>query len=126
MRLERPDWRWLVAAAVILGGSAGGALAGPWPQPEGHGFVITTVSVLDAENRANRPNPAFGQGSYREYVLGSYAEYGLTNRVTIGAQPQFDIAQLKTDHGTRATSGFGDLELFARTVVWQQSEWWGA
>lgn len=106
-------------AAVPQAALAGG----PWPQPQGHGFAITTLGFLTAENTAGIPNPAYGDGRYGQYLLSSYIEYGLTDKLTLGAMPEFEVAQLRTAQRTLTTTGFSDLELFARNVAWQESQW---
>ena len=117
-------WKCALCAAILLLPCSAGAA--PWPQPEGHGFAITTVNVTEAKINAGTPNPAFGKGDYRQYIVSSYIEYGLTSRITLGAIPEFEFVRFKTGSAALTTSGFGDVELFARTVVWQQAEWWGA
>ncbi len=116
---------WTTAA--VIGGAAmtcviaaTPASAAPWPQPEGHGFLINTFTFQQAQNHAGIPNPAFGNGTFREYAVGPYFEYGLTNSVTVGAAAD---PQLRTLSTASATGGLGDIDLFIRPTIWRNDDW---
>jgi hypothetical protein len=99
------------------------AFAGPWPQPEGHGFVINQFSFVQANNHAGIPNPANGNGTFQKFDFTPYVEYGLTDTVTVGAAPHFDLRQLATGTTTSNTVGVGDIDLFARKTMWSDGYW---
>jgi protein XagA len=101
----------------------GRALAGPWPLPEGQGLVINSFGFLQAQNAAGIPNPAYGSGTFRRFELDDYSEYGLTDQITLSASLNGQVRDLVTSDLTRSTAGFGDVELGARTVIWQSGPW---
>lgn len=109
--------------ALLTAGLVPPALAAPWPQAEGQGFLIDTLSFVQADNHAGIPNPAYGNGTFRHFDLGSYLEYGLTNETTLGASAHLQLRQLETDATTLNSAGVGDIELFARPTVWRDESW---
>jgi protein XagA len=105
-------------AALIVLARAAPAAAQAWPEPRGHGFVITTFTYTNAQNNAGIPNPASGQGTFTRYAVTPYVEYGLTDKLTIGGAPRYEWLNLSTATGNQPTNGFSDIDLFARQVLW--------
>jgi hypothetical protein len=122
VRIRRILFELPIAVACLAAGSAP-TKAGAFLAPPGHGEIIVASSfskstrAFDAHGRLV-PIPA-----YRKFELGTYIEYGLTDRVTLIAQPEADLvhqasvqaappAAAGTDLGAR----FG-LANFGATVV---------
>jgi hypothetical protein len=94
-------------------------LAGPWPQPQGHGFVISSLSYLEADSRLPNANPVVGDGDFSRLGVGVYVEYGVSEHITIGGSAQLAEVRLRGLSESESSSGVGDVELFVRPVVWR-------
>ena len=111
----------MAGSLIACGGT--NAVAGPWPQPEGHGLWINTFGVSQTTNYAGIQNPAYGDGTFRRFGVGSYGEYGLTDRITLSAAADVQLRQLDTGSTLLSTGGLGDIETAARVAVWQSGGW---
>lgn len=105
----------LLAASAVMA-AAGGAAAGPWTQPEGRAQVILKYEDMGAD-RGFGPGGALGDlpADRRDRALGVFAEYGLSDRVTL---------QLKGDWQSGEDAfvdyqGRGPLEIGATWQVWR-------
>lgn len=96
------------------------ALAGPWPQNEGGGILIGSVSYLETDNRLSNTNPAIGDGTYSRLGFGLYGEYGVTDTWTIGGSSRIERVRLHGPVVSGETTGVPDVELFVRKVLWQE------
>jgi hypothetical protein len=98
--------------------AAGTATAGPWTQPAGHGQVIVKYEAMTAD-RGFDPDGASADlpAARRDRSFGVFAEYGLTDRLTL---------QLKSDwqDGEDAFvtyEGRGPLELGLTWQAWRDT-----
>jgi hypothetical protein len=117
-------WRFAWWPAVLLLASSGlapqVAHAGAWPQDEGHGQIITQFTFYQAQTQGfDAQGRAVGKGQYRQLELAPYAEYGLTSRWTIGAQPRLQAVFNNSGSSTTSASGLAELNVFARYTVWR-------
>ena len=75
-------WGLPMLAAALL--AAGPVAAGPWTQPKGQGQVIVKYESMRAEEGFDPSgDPAPLPAERRDDVLGVFAEYGLTDRLTL-------------------------------------------
>lgn len=95
------------------------AVAGPWPVPEGEVFAVNTLTFHRADNGDDGRGLSTGDGTLTRWEYSPYIEYGLTDTITLGANPRFQHVVQETGQGDNTTTGFGDLDLFARTVAWR-------
>lgn len=60
--------------------------------------------------------------TYRKYELNPYIEYGLSDRLTVGANIFLDkVSQYDTTSSQNRTNlGIGDSEFFARSQIWKK------
>jgi hypothetical protein len=106
----------LVAALAL---PQGDVLAGAWTQEAGSGQVINsfTFYALDQQFDSNRDLEDRGRFTKLEYS--PYIEYGVTDRLTLGAQPFFQALSDEDGPGERDNAGLADVELFARQRLWK-------
>lgn len=110
----------LVAAAAGLGMPR--AWAGAWPQPDGHWLAIETFSDYRAATQGyNQFGQPTGRGSYTQYELAPYIEYGLTPRWTVGFQPRAQEVVQSGLPGTRGATGLVQVNLWARYALFRDS-----
>ena len=105
---------WLASLASIP------ALAGAWPQEEGNWQIIHSVSLYSADEffdplGNNVPQSTFTQRQYNPYI-----EYGWRDHTTIGINAFIQDSSSNGD----SNFGLGDVELFARTLLWQKNPEW--
>jgi hypothetical protein len=91
-------------------------------QPKGHGQAISIVSDYRTSGSLDDHGNPTG-GSYRKLELSTYLEYGLTERITIGAQPFYQWAESGTGTAKQSGEGFGDINIFVRHSLWRRGEW---
>lgn len=96
-----------------------------WPQPEGETLIISTLSDYTADARYDelgRRTPASG---YHKQELSFYTVYGLSESLTLGAQPTFFRLNSRPGFGLgkREMSGFSHIELFARQRLFSGNGW---
>lgn len=102
-------------AALCAAFFAFSAHAGAWTQPAGKGQVIVTGLYSSADSFYNTTGSKQSQATYRKFELNPYLEYGLTDRVTLGANLSLQRASQSND----TNWGVGDSEFFARFRVAQ-------
>jgi hypothetical protein len=82
----------LVASGSLTIATAPAALAGAWTLPRGQTQIISGVIFSDANSRFDNSGGAV-PAAFQKFLFQSYAEYGLTNRVTLILAPEFAIAK---------------------------------
>lgn len=103
-------------AAMALGAVAGPAVAGPWTQPRGQGQWIVKYEDLRAD-RGFDPDGALADlpGERRDTVAGVFAEYGVTDRLTVQFKGDWQSGQdAFVDY-----DGRGPLEIGVTWQVWR-------
>lgn len=76
------------------------ALAGAWTLPKGQTQIITGVIFSDASSRFDNSGGAVPT-AFQKFLIQSYGEYGLTNRVTLILAPEFAIAKTLDTSGRK-------------------------
>ncbi|HTI30511.1 MAG TPA: hypothetical protein VL405_00130 [Sphingomonas sp.] len=105
--------RYLAAGAAALSLSTG-ALAGAWPQDKGKGIVIVTASGSDSSKGFDADGDKIDIADYKKREGFALIEYGLTDHVTLIAQPSFRHVSVQ---GGSTSSGLGYTDLGARVLV---------
>jgi len=94
------------------------AHAGAWTQPEGKGVVIVTATHSVADSVFDTSGRSVPGRDFSKTELRAYAEYGLTDRITLVAQPEW--RHKKTGEGRgEEVDGLGRIDAGARVRVWQ-------
>lgn len=114
---------WPLLAAFlcfILFPSVGFASA--WLEPQGHTQLITTLTYHTSSGRFDdKGNPVVPE--YRRIELAPYAEYGLTDWLTLGAQPRHLWASSGSGALRQTSQGLGDMDVFARAPLANLGPW---
>ena len=92
-------------------------LAGAWTQPENGIYDKLGVNIYYASknfdrngNRAEMP----GNGTFRDFNLTNYIEYGLTRELTLINSIPFKVINNSSTTEANTTTGVGDIDLAAR------------
>ena len=118
-------------------GATNFAFAGAWTQKKGDGLLILNHSYYRASEFINNAGRKQSQPLYQKAEWNPYIEYGLTDKITIGANlfvqylrqdTKQSITQQITPFTTVTTTyngsanniGIGDSELFARFRLYQK------
>lgn len=67
------------------------AKAGAFLAPPGDGDIITATSFSDTTRAFDNNGRLMPVAAYRKFALGTYVEYGLTDAITLVAQPSADL-----------------------------------
>jgi len=105
-------------AALAFAAVAGPAIAGPWAQPKGHGQWIVKYEDMRADRgfdpdgvRADLPDER------RDTVVGVFAEYGLTDQLTV----QFKGDWQSGEDAFVEYEGRGPIEIGVTWQVWRDA-----
>lgn len=115
------------AALVIcaLAGLAPPRADAAWPQPRGEALIITTLSDYRADARFDAAGLRAPAAAYRKQELSIYGVYGVTQSLSLGAQPTFTRLYARPIPGAtrQTTNALSHIELFARQRVWAGDDW---
>lgn len=105
---------WPGIAALVLAGLVPMSLrADAWTQEQGHGQFIVTSSIFET-SRAFDQNGNVARfdytGSFRQFLLNPYLEYGLTNRTTLVVNAFVPFLAFSNEYGRQSSAGLGDVE----------------
>lgn len=127
MRAARTWTRTLFLAAFgfLLSASDMEPAFAAWPQPRGELLTITTLTAYQADTRFNATGQPAETGDFRKQELSLYAAYGLSEKLTLGAQPNLVRVQARPLAGARKRSrtGLSNIELFARYALRTGEGW---
>lgn len=77
-------WGAAVVSGAMLAGLSGPALAGAWVQPKGEGQIIAKIERMKADEAFGPDGQhAAMDGPREDQAAGVFAEYGLTERLTV-------------------------------------------
>lgn len=103
-------------AAMALLATAGSAAAGPWSQPKGQGQIILKYEAMEADRGFDMDGVlADLPADRRDTVLGVFAEYGLTDRLTL----QFKGDWQSGEDAFVDFEGRGPVELGITWQIWR-------
>lgn len=117
----RPHAQSVLLALLSAGLCVSGAFpvqASAWVRFSGNGQVIVTAAVHRATERFDLDGDRTDQATYTRLELNPYFEYGLTDKITIGANSF--VQRVDTGSGTRF--GMGDTELFMRGQLYRSEK----
>ncbi|MBX3507992.1 MAG: hypothetical protein KF714_04345 [Parvibaculum sp.] len=99
------------------------ARSGGWPLPAGTGEIIVTASRLTADERYESDGSKRWTSSYTKHEISPYAEYGLSNKLTLIGEAAWQ--REKTDYFgfTFEDDGFSRVKAGARYAIgtWQKT-----
>ena len=73
-----------IVSGLVIAGLAGPATAGAWVQPKGEGQIIAKIERMRADEAFGPDGQVAAMDGPREdRVAGVFAEYGLTDRLTV-------------------------------------------
>lgn len=105
--------RWLVTASLGAALLPGAAVAGPgpWTMPAGKGRVIATAIYSHASKSFDDDGDARSAPDYDQYQLYLLGEYGLTDDLTVFANPNFGSIDVENEP---SSTGVGFVEVGGR------------
>jgi hypothetical protein len=121
------NWPLRLVFGVLLAlGLAEVAAASAWTLPKGHGQIITTTSLYRSRGGFDDQGQPVPSAQYERVEISSYVEYGLSDRLTIGAEPRHQWASAGSGGAQTRAQAPGDLDLFARYHVLSHGPWTSA
>lgn len=99
---------------IVITGLTSAAHAGAWVQPKGEGLAITQLTQFSSHQYWDTDSTLRPQEPYRKWELQPYAEYGLTDTLTLGGAfyAQYDTQDEEEN------AGIADPEIFLRQRIW--------
>lgn len=96
-----------------------------WLQTRGDGLLISTLSDYRSDARFDDFGVKAPDRAYRKQELSLYGVYGLTDGLTLGAQPGFYHLKVQPGAiaGRQSMLGLSHIELFARTRLLAGDFW---
>ncbi|HET6375551.1 MAG TPA: hypothetical protein VFF88_05845 [Methylocella sp.] len=107
----------LLAAAAVPGGAVAPAHGGAWLLPPGNGQAIVYSAFSDSTRAFNANGQLIPVPDYRKFELGTYIEYGLTERVTLVAAPAYD--RISNPTPGQSYNGLGESEGAVRLGIFR-------
>jgi hypothetical protein len=99
------------------------AFAGAWLMDEGEGKVITQIRHYYAEKKFDANGNRVANSAYAKWSLNPYAEYGLTDDITIGGQFEADAVDNRANVKNNDSGySFTSASAFARAKIWQEDK----
>lgn len=118
-------WRGVTGFIGLLAWIYSAPAPAAWLQTRGSGLLISTLSDYRADARFDDFAVKAPDRAYRKQELSLYGVYGLTDGLTLGAQPSF--YHLKVRPGAMAERqgmlGLSHIELFARSRLLAGDFW---
>ena len=100
---------------LIIALAGGVSYGAAWVQKKHHGQIILTGNYTTANRFYDAEGNTQRQTQYVKYELNPYFEYGLSDRITLGA----NLFLQRSAQGINASWGMGDSEFFARVHLAQ-------
>lgn len=109
-----------------------GLLAGPvpcaeaaWPQPKGELLIISTLSDYSAKARFDATGVRAQAARYHKQELSFYSVYGVSDALTLGAQPVFVRVRARSaiGGGQESADSLSHIELFGRQRLFSGVGW---
>lgn len=110
--LRRVTYLWAMLFAPCA------AFAGAWLQPKGDGLLITQATYYSTDTYFDTNGNAQSQPTYRKYELQPYAEYGVTDWLTLGGSAYLQ----SVSQSGGSNRGIADPELFAKLRIWNDEQ----
>ncbi|MFQ5564034.1 MAG: hypothetical protein ACE5FO_10750 [Parvularculaceae bacterium] len=105
------------APALIL--STAPALGSPWGRQDGAAFISTRADYFRARGNFFVGGPEQEEGRFSRFESNTYAEYGLTPAITLGAKAVYGSSWITNGVETRGGTGFSEIEGFVQTTLWR-------
>lgn len=118
-------WRFLAFGAGLLAGGIIPRAEAAWPQPKGELLIISTLSDYRAKARFDALGARAQAGRYHKQELSFYSVYGITEALTLGAQPTFVRLRARSAIGGERESvdTLSHVEMFARQRLLAGDAW---
>lgn len=98
---------------------AAGADASAWTRARGQYLFVVPVEYSVAGKQFDSNGDKIDRLRFQQVQIGPYLEYGLTDTLTIGAQPNYRWVRQEVALGEDAhNSGLADVNVFARYRIW--------
>lgn len=96
-----------------------------WLQSKGDALIISSLSDYRSDARFDELGRRAPDSAYRKQELSVYGVYGLTDAITLGAQPSFFRLRARSAAGAGRESmhGLAYMEMFARARILAGDYW---
>lgn len=97
------------------------ALAGAWTREQNQYLLVFPFEYATASEQFDENGDKIDRLKFQQVQIAPYFEYGLTDTLTIGAQPKYRwVRQELATGGDIENRGFSDVDVFARYRLWSR------
>lgn len=119
------DWRagrkpaFLAACGAAALAPLDAALAGAWTREQNQYLLVLPVEYATATDQFDENGDKVDRLRFDQVQVAPYFEFGLTDTLTIGAQPKYRwVRQELPDGNDVENRGFAEVDIFARYRLW--------
>jgi hypothetical protein len=114
----------LLLAGIVIVLSAGICFAGAWTQSKGGLYDRLSINYYYADDEFDsRGKTDFPlNGNFKDFHVGNYIEYGLTDRITLINSIYYKTIRKEDDEVKQHTWGFGDVDVAAKYKI-AEGQW---
>lgn len=114
-----PKLAGFTALAALALSPVDKAAAAAWPRARNQHLLVLPVEYSTADRQFDEDGDKIDRLKFQQVQISPYFEYGLTDSLTIGAQPRFIWVQHANEFGgDDINTGLADIDIFARLRLW--------
>ncbi|MEO1242754.1 MAG: hypothetical protein AAFX54_12670 [Pseudomonadota bacterium] len=106
--------RQLLNAVLLSFILSGGAIASPWTRADNEFLVISRADYFKADLQPVNTPDGFVDSQFQRIESNTYAEFGVTDDVMIGAKAVYGTTWLTRGADTETATGFSEVEGFGQ------------
>ncbi|WP_411816328.1 hypothetical protein [Hyphococcus sp. DH-69] len=107
--------RYLLSALLFISTFSFPAHASPWARPDGNFLIISRAEYFSVDLPPAQIDEPVGR--FQRIESNSYAEYGLTDAITIGGKVIYGTTWLNNASLSHTQSGFSEIEGFGQYQI---------
>lgn len=93
--------------------------AAAWNQSKGKSQIINTFTYYTTKRFFDASGDKQSQLRFTKLEYNPYAEYGVSDTLTLGINPSYQLLSQASNQGNLYNKGLADIELFLRRSLWK-------
>lgn len=96
--------------------------AAAWTRKQGEILFVIPGEYFVADEQFDSDGDRVDRDRFQQIEVAPYLEYGITDYVTVGAQPKYRWVELDTPAGTIDNEGLAESDFFTRVRLWHEGQ----
>jgi hypothetical protein len=96
--------------------------AAAWTRRQGEFLFVIPVEYFFADEQFDGDGDRVDRDKFEQVELAPYLEFGLTDYLTVGAQPKYRWVELDTPGGSIDNEGLAETDVFTRVRLWHDGQ----